>query len=162
MRTYIYPGPPCIHCYWRVVSFPKSQKITSFTVINKRGFERIASYFINTPYTIKTGYPDTSRSHSIGSYNMLENKFVTSGTGKKKEKSGIPKWINKNDSFTITKRSKFIDFDFTTSSGNSTVTVDPSQYGTYDVENMTPVIEMFYKDTDILITNIRDADNPFC
>ena len=40
---------------WRVVSFPKSQKITSFTVINKSGSPYLCPYFSNTPYTKKTG-----------------------------------------------------------------------------------------------------------
>ena len=151
-----------LNTQYRVVSFPKSQKITSFTVINKSGSNDIAPYFINIPYLKKTDYPHTSKSHSIGTYSDFENKFLTSGTGKRKQRSGIPKWNNKNVSFTLTKKSKFIDFDFTTSSGNSTVTIDPSQYGTYDVENMTPVIEMNSKDTEILITNVKDADNPFC
>ena len=138
---------------WRVVSFPKSQKITSFTVINKSGSPYLCPYFSNTPYTKKTGY---TTDPSIGTYSHRWNEFTIRSIGII-DRSGIPTWYDKNDSFTLTKRSKFIDLGFTTSSGDSKFTVVPEKYGTYDVENMTPIIEMYYKDTDIFITNIRDA-----
>ena len=152
-----------LNTQYRVVSFPKSQKITSFTVINKGGSEWLSSYFINTPYTKKTSAP-SKRAHSIGAYSAYGNSFRTRGayTTGKIERSGIPEWNNKNDSFSLTKISKFIDLGFTTSNGDSKFTVNPEDYGTYDVQNMTPVIEMHYKDTEIFITNIRDANNPFC
>ena len=146
---------------WKAVSFPKSQDITSFEVINLSGSDYLAPYFSNTPYTGETGYPKDT----IGSESHYENKFPTIGSSGDTGRTGIPKWNNKNDSSTITKRSKFIDLGFTTSSGNLTFTIDPSQlmnHGTYDVENMTPIVEMYSKDTEILITNVKDAGNPFC
>ena len=53
---------------WRVVSFPKSHTITSFTVINKSGSESIVPYFINTPYTKKTGYPNINTVNHVYSH----------------------------------------------------------------------------------------------
>ena len=145
--------------YWRTVSFPKSQKITSFTVINKSGAINLCPYFSNTPYTEKTCCPTGP---SIGTFSYSENNFRTRGISGRIDRNGIPRWRNKNDSFTLTKRSKFIDLGFTTSKGDSKFTVVPEKYGTYDVENMTPIIRMYYKGTDVFITNIRDANNPFC
>ena len=95
-----------------------------------------------TPYTKKTGFPNLlyddeyhSMIHTIGSRSNYENTFITRGPYRAVEENGIPKWDNKNDSFTMTKRSKFLDFVFTTSSGNSTVTIEPSQYGGYGIDH---------------------------
>ena len=149
---------------WRTVSFPKSQNIMSFKVINKSGSISLFPYFSNTPYTNKTGYPLYHHTCTIGSRSDEADYFRTRGSEEEIKGTGIPKWNNKNDSFTLTKKpkSKFIDLSYSTSSGSSKFTVDPNDYGTYDVENMTPVIEMRNKGTDILITNIRDANNQFC
>ena len=171
---------------WRTVSFPKSQKITSFTVINKRGSNSLFSSFFSTPYIKKTGWPSKKAGHesiSIGAGSFFENYFMLEGNSLMIVRRGIPKWEDKNDSFTLTKRSNFtsVDLEFTTSSGYSKFTFNATKYdeshnGTYmydlenmsvlvnrfDVENMTPVIQMLKKKTDILITNIRDADNQDC
>ena len=76
---------------WRTISFPESQHITSFKVINRGGNDNIVN-FNSIPYTSTTGYPKTL---SIGAdADNLRTKLFTKGLGG--EKSGVPGIINFN------------------------------------------------------------------
>ena len=143
---------------WRTISFPESQHITSFKVINRGGNDNIVN-FNSIPYTSTTGYPETLY---IGADADNDNYLFTKGLGG--IKSGVPGIIdfNKlNDSIRLTKRSQYIDLEFETSTGSSSASAYAPKYGISDITNMTPLIIM-YNDCELFMTNIRDADNPLC
>ena len=75
--------------------------------------------------------------------------------------TGIIKFNNLNDSIRLTKRSEYIDMEFKTSTGSSSASVSASTHGISDITDMTPLIIMEH-DSELFMTNIRDADNPLC